>query len=69
MHDLVWDETHKRAGPFWVGVGLALITLDLAWPAHETWGFGLLMAVVLYSALALPFSIFKRLQREGRLEA
>ncbi|MBC8515029.1 SdpI family protein [bacterium] len=70
MHEEVWEETHRRAGGAWKGLGIVLILMDLLWGGKEAfaWGFGLMMVVaVLWTALILPFSVFKRLQREGKL--
>lgn len=68
MHDEVWDVSHKAAGPVWAGTGVAMIALELSGVGFAV-SYWLMMAAVLWSAFVVPFTTFKRLQREGRLAA
>lgn len=46
-----------------------MVFIEVALPGQEEWGSALMMAAALFTALVLPYTIFKRLQREGQLEA
>lgn len=65
--DEVWKRTHAVGGWFWVMAGLIIIIMSLGGVDFGLTMMVVLIPLVLFTGIVYPFYLYKKLQKEGRL--